>query len=78
MHWPSFLAGLLVLPAFVLFAGVAHTVVQTFRRHRDRYLDPAGPLPRGAEPLEFTSRVMGGIRSELRRSRSRKGSARAS
>ncbi|MFQ5527476.1 MAG: hypothetical protein ACE5GX_14580 [Thermoanaerobaculia bacterium] len=78
MHWPSFLAGLLVLPAFVLFAGLAQSFIQSARRRRSGYVGNRSttPLARGAEPLEFTSRVMGRIgRSD---SRSGQGSARAS
>jgi len=63
MHWPSFLAGLLVLPIFVLAAGVMQSLMQSMRRRRTSYVGSRSstPLARGAEPLEFTSRVMGRI-----------------
>ena len=63
MHWPSFLAGLLVLPAFVLVAGLTQSFLQSYRRRRSGYVGNRSttPLARGAEPLEFTARVMGGI-----------------
>ncbi len=65
MHWPSFLAGLLVLPVFVLFAGLAQSVLQSMRRRRTSFVGNRSttPLARGAEPLEFTSRLMGRIGS---------------
>ena len=78
MHWPSFLAGLLVVPAFVVFAGLAASLMQALRRRRSGYLatGSATPLPRGAEPLEFTSRVAGRIGRHG--TASPRGSARAS
>ncbi len=55
--------GLLVLPAFVLFAGLAQSFLKTHRRRRTGYVGNRSttPLARGAEPLEFTSHVMGRI-----------------
>lgn len=55
--------GLLVLPVFVLAAGLTQSIVQSLRRRRSSYVGTRSttPLARGAEPLEFTSRVMGRI-----------------
>jgi hypothetical protein len=63
MHWPSFLVGLLVLPVCVLGAGLMQSLLQSMRRRRTSFVGTRSstPLARGAEPLEFTSRVMGRI-----------------
>ena len=63
MHWPSFLVGLLVLPVFVLVAGLTQSVLQSLKRRRKNVVGTLSttPLARGAEPLEFTSRLVGGI-----------------
>ncbi len=55
--------GLLVLPVFVLGAGLTQSVLQALRRRRTSFVGTRSttPLARGAEPLEFTSRLMGRI-----------------
>ncbi|MCH7667230.1 MAG: hypothetical protein IH936_15030 [Acidobacteria bacterium] len=76
MHWPSFLGGLLVLPIFVLGAGLVQSVLQFLRRRRTTFVGTLSttPLARGAEPLEFTSRVMSRIgRPDSPARRARKG-----
>ncbi|MEE8137417.1 MAG: hypothetical protein V3R89_01190 [Thermoanaerobaculia bacterium] len=68
MHWPSYLLGLLTLPALLAFFLLARGIINRVRSGRGRGLGELSlpsAQPREPTALEFTPRLVGQIRERI-------------
>ena len=66
IHWPSFILGVAITPVLAMIVVALWVTASERRQHRRmRNLGGASPAPKTIEPLRFTPRLVGKLRSTI-------------